>query len=228
MPAFRIDDNRVSIPGDKLGWPHVPWGMDGGKFGKVVNLAIVDKKGNFLFNKPVIEEGPHVITITFGWDSVDQCLKMALVKEQRDTAAELDGVDAPAFWGPPRGYAELTDSGLIAAGRREAGEETGANILAGDPWVITKDTVPNETIVRSRSPWVAIPVDLNKLSEIRPDQNEKIFSTDFFSVHELEVMISDGEYNGASTLSWCLMSAVLLFSIHILPYVDKWEDQFTP
>ena len=227
MPARNITDSDLVFPeGKKPGWVHTKAGMDGGQFGQVVHIAVCKPDGTFLFDKPVIEEGSHVITLTYGFlydDRSGVTPVLALVKEQRDTAAELDGTDAPVFWGPPRGYAEQTDDGLMAAAMREAGEETGANVLVGEPWIVTRDTVPNETIVRSRSPWVAIPVDVRRLGEIRADHGEKIFKAEFFSVEEIEIMIAAGSYDGASTESWCLMAALTLFRVHVLPKLRRPE-----
>lgn len=218
MPALAINDERLVIPkGKKPGWTHTKSGMDGGKYGQVVHVAMVNEHGEFLFDKPVIEEGPHVITLPYGVDPKDGQLKLGLIKEQRDTAAVLNGEDSPMFWGPPRGYAEQTDEGLIAAARREAGEEAGIHILAATPWIVATDTVPNETIVRSRSPWVALPVDLEQLGEAKNDRHEKIFKTEFFSEKELGEIISFGSYDGASASSWCLMSAFTMFLLHVKP-----------
>ncbi len=220
MPAFRIDNIQLAHDEEaKRNWSHTPWGMDGGTFGKIVDVAICDENGHFLFNKAVVEEGNHVITLTYGVDVQSNIPKLALVKEQRDTAAELDGKDAPLFWGPPRGYAEQTDEGLVAAGCREAGEESGARVLAGTPWVVATDTIPNETIVRSRSPWVAVPVDMAKISRIRQDYGEKIFKAEFFSVPQMEDMIRVGQFEGASTRSWCLATAVLYFKLFVVPKI---------
>ena len=217
MPALRIDDLSLTIPAKRQNWPHTQWGMDGGDFGKVVDVAVVDGDGNFIYNKPVIEEGPHVATLTFGICPETTLPKLALVNEQRDTAAKLDGVDAPRYWGPARGYADQTDTGLIAAAKREAGEETGADVLVGDPWIVANDTNPNETIVRSKTPWVAIPVDLSRLSAIRAQHGEKIFKAEFFTEFQLEDMIRLGTHEGASTRSWCLATAVLYFKLFVLP-----------
>ena len=221
MPARRTDDPALLGMEGKQNWPHTPWGMDGGRFGKVVDVAVCDPEGNFLFNKPVVEEGPHVITLPYALDPENGLPKLALIREQRDTAAALDGVDSPQFWGPPRGYAEQTDEGLIAAGLREAGEEAGVSVLTAQPWIVATDTNPNETIVRSKSPWIALPIDMTQLSAIQNDRDVKIFKAEFFSEYQLEDMIRAGEYDGASTRSWCLATAVLYFRLFVLPTIVR-------
>lgn len=218
MPALSITDPKVVFSKEKSpGWSYTATGIDGGRFGRVEHIAVVDANGNFMFDTVTRFESAHVIDLAFGRDSVDGKVKLGLVNERRDTAAvELDGISSPNYWGPPRGFQE-EDESLIEAARREAGEESGANTLIADPWVVAEDTVSNESNTRSRSPWVALPVDLAKISEPHPDATEKIFKSQFFTPEEISQMIVRGEHDGASTRSWCLATALLYFQLFILP-----------
>lgn len=214
MPALLRNDPKIVWPDGKVpGWTHNHNGMGGGKFGRVDHVVIVDDKSNALYDKCIVHEGGHVITITYGQNAKDEWV-LGLVKEARDTAAPTDGVTTLAFWGPPRGYRGLNES-AVAAAMREAGEEAGASVILNTLEV--GNMIVNEAIVSSWSPIVALEVDLSRLSEIAPEHGEKIYKAKFFTLEQIDEMIIRGAYDDASTRSMVLMSMLTLFRLCVLP-----------
>ena len=221
MPKLPINDTRIVWPaGRGPGWTHTDSGLDGGRFGSISHYAYGafgdDSKFYAQFDRPVVVEGPHAIAIPFGRDLSDGKFKIGLVKEQRDTAAPDNGYESVFYWGPPRGFAEPGDAGAIAMAVRETGEEIGAQVLAADPWLIG-NYITNETCTASQSPIVAVPVNLERLSQTQGDDGfgEKILKAQFFSLDKIEDMIREGEYDDGLTTSMVLGHTMFLYRLYL-------------
>ena len=218
MPKRLITD--VDWPDGKApGWKHTDTGMNGGRFGRIEHAVVCTPNGAPIFDRPIVHEGPHVISPIWGFDEKGEIL-FGLVKEARDTAAPADGTTSLAFWGPPRGFRDHNETPEQAA-RREAGEEAGARVALSACYV--GDHITNETCTGSWSPVVMLQVDLRRLFELQPDRGEKIYKASFFSLDEVAEMIRAGEHDGALTTSFVLVSALALFQIHVLPRIHAGE-----
>lgn len=225
MPVLLATDPRIKWGEKSLGWAHTAEGMDGGRFGQVVHLVYVDGDYNFLYDRPAMAEGPHAIAVAYTIPP-DGVPRMLLVKEQRDAVAPLDGTSSAWFWGPPRGFAEPTDEGIVAGASaavtrriamRETVEEGGYQVKAdstkgiGEMWV-------NETCVSTPSPLAIVEVDVGDFVGQRDNAGlgEVIADVDFFTLAELNNMIRLGEHQGACTRSGVFMSSVKLFELFVL------------
>lgn len=224
MPVRQIDDSAVELGDKMLGWTSADWGIDGGRFGRAVHVAHLGDDGTFQFDRVMIEEGPHAIAVAYGVPK-DGVPRLLLVKERRDGVAPLDGQSSAWFWGPPRGFAEPSDiaAGAAAAvakkiAARETAEEGGFQVIEKSVEVLPPMYV-NETCVRTSSPLALVEVDMGDWVGIRHDDQsgERIATSDFFTIDEVERMIAVGEHDGACTTSGVLMSAVMMFRIHVLP-----------
>lgn len=225
MPVLPIADKNVIVQKPKTGWVQTPWGYDGGQFGAIVHAAFLSPDGKFLYDRVMVEEGSHAIAIAWGVPQ-DGIPRLLLVKEQRDGVAVLNGEDIRFFWGPPRGFAEQTEVG-IAAGAveatvkkiavRETSEEGGFRVKENQTKLLPPMYV-NETCVRTASPLAMVEVDLSDFQGIREDKEggEVIITSDFFTLDEAKAIIAAGEHEGACTTSGVMMSAVLLFEIHVV------------
>lgn len=209
MPKLLITDPRLTWPeGKGPNWKHTEEGIDGGRFGRIEHAVVCKPDGTAIFDRPITVEGPHVITVTFGFDESSFDWRLGLVKEARDTAAPPDGITSVSFWGPPRGF--LGDRESV-----EAGEEAGAAVFL-EAWPLG-EYITNETTTGSWSPFVALKVDLARLKEIAPERGEKIYKAQFFLVEEVEEMIKEGEFEGASTRSMVLITTLMLYRHLVLP-----------
>lgn len=215
MPKLLITDPRLSWPaGQGPNWKHTEEGIDGGRFGRIEHAVVCKPDGTAIFDRPITVEGPHVITVTFGFDESSFDWRIGLVKEVRDTAAPPDGTTSVSFWGPPRGFLEESES-VEAAARREAGEEAGAAVFL-EAWPLG-EFITNEATTGSWSPFVALKVDLARLKEIAPERGEKIYKSQFFLVEEVEEMIKEGSFESASTRSMVLITTLMLYRLMVLP-----------
>lgn len=201
--------------GKQPNWVHVGAGMDGGRFGAIEHRVMVDTHGNPLFDRAVVVEGPHIITVTWGFCPQTGVPRLGLVNEVRDTAAPADGLSTLSFWGPPRGFRDNGETPEVAA-RREAGEEAGVRAFLGTRYI--GDIFVNETCVASCSPVVEVHVDLTQLGAITPDLRggEKIFKAAFFTEEEVKAMILAGTHEGALTTSGVLATILLYWQLHVL------------
>lgn len=208
-----ITDSRVSWPeGKKPGWRAVEGGMDGGRHGYIEHAAICDSLGRVIFDRAIVHEGPHVITVTWGLSLKNQPV-IALVKEARDTAAPADGKTSLSFWGPPRGFRKEGETPEEAA-RREAGEEAGVDVVLESRFL--GEFITNETCTGTFSPIVALKVDLDRLVALRLSRGEKIYKAMWFTIEQIEEMIIAGSYDGALTTSMVLSHTLMMFRLHVL------------
>ncbi|NBD73785.1 NUDIX domain-containing protein [Patescibacteria group bacterium] len=187
--------------------------MDGERFGCIEHAVVCKPDGEAIFDRALVFEGPHVITVAWGFDPSSGEPMLALVKEARDTVALPDGKTSVAFWGPPRGFRGHSETPQEAA-RREAGEEAGANVVLETQYL--GDFYVNETCVASASPTVLLQLDLDRVGAIRADRGEKIYKAEFFPAYEIERMIAAGEHEGALTTSKVLLANYTLWRLYVL------------
>lgn len=196
------------------------WECSSPKYGSVKYAVVADKNGKPLFDRPRYFEAPHVITVVWGADE-DGVERIGLVLEARPHAGvDADGNDLK-FWGVPRGFRNDGEDPLTAA-KREAGEESGANVVleAHDAGMLN----PNPSFVGSSGPVVFLKVDLNRLDAIRPDRNEKIYKVRFFDVNEVLEMIIAGEYQGGQLSDGVSLAALMKFMAKVVIDFDKSLD----
>ncbi len=213
MPARLLSQiKKEDWPKDReQKWTLTPDGIDGGKFGRVEHRVIVDENGVPRCDRPVIHEGSHVIICLFGRNANDEIV-MGLVKENRDTAAPLDGKTSVAFWGPPRGF-RGEDEDPIDAAKRIVKRESGADVCLSVGKI--GDFITNETTTSSWSPVIAVEVDLSKIGSFDENRTEKFFGARWCVQSEILSMLWFDLVEGASTNSLVLQSvASMLFWSH--------------
>ncbi len=208
MKLISVAEAMQKKPSFQLGWTHTTSGNDwmckSDRYGTVASAVVADDVGNPLFDRPVYAEAAHIITVP--WCEVDARILIGLILEDRPHGANL-------YWGVPRGFQKFGETPETAA-RREAGEEAGAAVVLGTRTLGRIN--PNPTFVSTTGPVIALKVDRDRLEDIRPGRNEKIYKVCFFSIEELFRHLANGEpYDGGVFEDGVSLAALFMFAAHL-------------
>ncbi len=174
-------------------------------YGSVESAVVVNEEGAPIFDRPIYREAPNVHAVVYGRDTEGK-IRAAVISQPRPHADDptQPGNDHPpvVFGQTPMGFLLSkiagngnivpTETGAVGA-VREAGEETGAQVVIKVTQPKYAFINPNPTFVATWGELYFIEVDLSRIERLKPDHTEPIFSAEYLPVPELLRRIREGQ-----------------------------------